>query len=173
MVGPAGTLVVIDTKSDLKAFVGETLVGDVHINLFNVHCMLGILKEASPRHVSMWQPLSRLQFIQHEKSDEPLPVVGGLGKGGLEHFISLHKQEDFIDSKGEVARSLRNLLLGTYKTGSGSSKKFSNCWKGWSLVPPPENLEQWLPRQSFQAAAAQQVIVGALERARRALHACH
>ena len=60
MVGPAGTLVVIDTKSDLKAFVGETLVGDVHINLFNVHCMLGIFTDCFQKGNTVGQPNSAL-----------------------------------------------------------------------------------------------------------------
>ena len=79
--------------------------------------------------------------------------MGGLGKGGLEHFVGLYKQPEFTDGNGRVARMLRNLLLGTYRTGSGSSKRFSNSWKGWSLAAPPQNLEQWLPNHSCQVRA--------------------
>ena len=62
IAGPTGTLVVIDTESELKTFV-ETLAGDPDVNLLNFRSMLGILqREAPPRHVIMWQPLSRLQF---------------------------------------------------------------------------------------------------------------
>ena len=78
----------------------------------------------------MWQPLSRLHFLQHESSNELLPVVEGLGKGGLVHFVGLYQQPEFTDGNEHVARMLRNLLLGTYKTGSGSNKRFSNSWKG-------------------------------------------
>ena len=62
IAGPTGTLLVIDTESELKTFV-ETLEGDPDVNILNFRSMLGILqREAPPRHVIMWQPLSRLQF---------------------------------------------------------------------------------------------------------------
>ena len=45
----------------------------------------------------MWQPLSRLQFLQHESSNELFPVVGGLGNGGLERFVGLCQRPEFTD----------------------------------------------------------------------------
>ena len=47
MAGPTGTLVVIDTESELKTFV-ETLAGDPDVNLLNFRSMLGILQREAP-----------------------------------------------------------------------------------------------------------------------------
>ena len=63
IAGPTGTLLVIDTESELKTLELKTLEGDPDVNILNFRSMLGILqREAPSRHVIMWQPLSRLQF---------------------------------------------------------------------------------------------------------------
>ena len=50
---------------------------------------------------------------EQESSNELFPIVGGLGEGGLEHFVGLYQRPQFTDGNGNVARLLRNLLLGT------------------------------------------------------------
>ena len=148
LVSPSGVLFVIASEAELKGFVySEFGAENYNVNLYNMHCLLGTERGQSsntetPKHVKYWQPLSRLQFIKHAGDQQPLPVVGGMGKHGMEHFVKVYPRPSFVNGKGEVARSLRNLLAGNYM----SNKNFSNDWKGWSLVPPPENLEHWLPR---------------------------
>ena len=152
LVSPTGVLFVVTNNDELDALVlAELGAADFHVNIFNMHCLLGIRlgNTGNPKHVQFWQPLTRLQFIKHKDEDQPLPVVGGLGRHGLEHFVTLNERQVFLNGKREVARSLRDLLSGSYK----SNKRFSNDWKGWSLVAPPDNLEQWLPRGQVRCGA--------------------
>ena len=154
LVSPSGVLFVIAGKEELNALVlAELGAENHHVNVYNMLCLLGAEtgNTETPKHVHCWQPLSRLQFIKHKDSGEPLPVVGGMGRFGLEHFVNLYPRSSLTNNKGEVPRSLRDLLAGSYK----SSKKFSNDWKGWSLVAPPPNVEQWLPRGQLQLVAQQ------------------
>ena len=158
IVCPTGRLFGVANHEELLAFVRQELAGD-RILEFNICCMLGIKQDHVYRHVQLFQPLSRLQFLKHVDSGESLPVVGGTGKGGLEHFVKLYPRAGFASASGDVARGLRNLLSGTHYSGSGDRKKFSNNWKGWSLVPPPSNLKEWLPRGQLHIQQARRALL--------------
>eukprot|EP00326_Haptolina_ericina_P030032 CAMPEP_0181170636 /NCGR_PEP_ID=MMETSP1096-20121128/1474_1 /TAXON_ID=156174 ORGANISM="Chrysochromulina ericina, Strain CCMP281" /NCGR_SAMPLE_ID=MMETSP1096 /ASSEMBLY_ACC=CAM_ASM_000453 /LENGTH=208 /DNA_ID=CAMNT_0023258215 /DNA_START=110 /DNA_END=734 /DNA_ORIENTATION=- len=89
--GTEGLVYVLDNAAAIDALIEEF----PYLELKNINHLLGITTEGvnteQPRHVRFWQPLELVQYIRRVGcSDQSaiVPVVGGRGRGGVDHFLS-------------------------------------------------------------------------------------
>jgi hypothetical protein len=102
----------------------------------NILALVKLVAGGGGQHVKLWQNLEDVAYITHRDSGRLVPIAGGPGRGGLDHFIKMVEEKRVPDCSGQfVKRGLQALL-----------NKASNSYLSvWMLGVPPVNPRAWWP----------------------------
>ena len=130
---PVGDLHIICDREQLSRFI------NVHPEMGerNVSALLGLIPGSGGQHVLMWQNAKELSWIERKTGGGLRPVVGGRGKGGLDHFVRMVDNGCVPGCSGFVKTGLQQMFKVAGKTH-----------KGYVKAGPPDDLVGWWPANS-------------------------